>query len=207
VAALLLLGLGFLPYYSLQAAVEPRRWEDARTSIETLVNLAKPTDAIYVDAGALPAWVFYTTDWHHPDLGRLETAARLGTSGGLSFENAPPRGHLVGPEGDALAFQGPWGVEVYGLFTGMQWRWGLGLARRTPDPGWAENEVKRLQATDRAVVWMLFIHDFGSPQSLITALESGGFRRTMLQESPGVRLARYERLTSSTANSTPRMSP
>src|SRR5713101_5804893 len=60
--------------------VRDPRLEAVRPMAEAFVRLHRPSESIYVSAGALPAWVFYTTDWSRPDRERLARFAALGRS-------------------------------------------------------------------------------------------------------------------------------
>lgn len=195
-ALVLLCSLGFLPYFAVLGALDPAGWEHGRPLISELARRARAGDAIYVDAGSLPAWVFYTTDWKTPDQRRLGFAARIGSSGGPSFENAAPRRRAIVAEGDSLTYEGPFGPEIYGLFTGMQWRWGVGLVQSAPDSGWATNEVRRMARGPGTAWWVLFLHDFGSSAALRQALEDSGARATFTRNDGLVQLFRYERQVS-----------
>ena len=115
-------------------------------------------EPIYVHAGALPAWAFYTTDWTSPDTARLAFLSRVGTSGGAAFENAPSRGHAVVGEGSELVRTYRGRKEIFGVPVGLQWHAFIGTTKPQPDPGWAEHEVARIRAEAHDAIWVLLAH-------------------------------------------------
>ena len=46
---------------------DPYREEHLRPAVEFWRKATRPGEAVYVTAGALPGWAFYTTDWQAPD--------------------------------------------------------------------------------------------------------------------------------------------
>ena len=91
------------------------RMEAVRPMADAFLRLHRPSESIYISAGALPAWVFYTTDWSRPDRERLARFAALGRSDGIAFENAGSRGPRAPGEGGDLRFvAGSW-TEVVGV--------------------------------------------------------------------------------------------
>lgn len=123
------------------------------------VIAALPGDAtVYVAASALPQWTFYTTDWRQPDQHRLRQVFELARYGGPAHENAPPRVRGVACEGDQLLMQYRERVELIGLPTGIEFRQYIGYSRDLPDPGWAENEARRIRSTGDSSVWVLVAH-------------------------------------------------
>ena len=121
--------------------------EDVRSLVHDLTS-HRQEEPVYVFAGSIPPWLFYSTDWSEPDRERLKVVARLAGSGGPAFENAPSRG-LVGPgQGVGLAHRSAAGLELYGLPTGIEWTPSLGPLKRTADPGWAETEADRVTALE-----------------------------------------------------------
>ncbi len=192
-STVLLSALASSPYFTALAAIDPHGRENSRPHIAALTRSLRSDESVYIDAGSLPAWIFYSTDWGNPDRARLAFAARVGSSGGPAFENAAPRRRHVANEGDELIYDGPYGPEVYGLFTGLQWRWGRGLAQQTPDSGWTANESRRMMLRSDKQWWALFVRDFGSSALLRSAFESAGAKETMQRRSGLVQLVRYNR--------------
>jgi Dolichyl-phosphate-mannose-protein mannosyltransferase len=115
-------------------------------------------EPIYVNAGVLPAWAFYTTDWASPDTARLAFLSRIGSFGGGAFENAPSRGHAVAGEGTGLVRTYNGRKEIYGVPTGLGWQALVGPAKPRPDPGWPEHEIARLRSGADSAVWVLLAH-------------------------------------------------
>ncbi len=113
---------------------------------------------IYVHAGALPAWAFYTTDWTSPDTARLAFLSRIGSAGGAAFENAPSRGHAVTGEGSGLVRGYKGRKEIFGVPVGLQWHAFIGTTKPLPDPGWSEHEVARIRSEADPVIWVLLAH-------------------------------------------------
>jgi antitoxin (DNA-binding transcriptional repressor) of toxin-antitoxin stability system len=48
-------------------------------------------EPVYVFSRDVPIWVFYTTDWRHPDTARVAELIALASSTGPNSGNAPPR--------------------------------------------------------------------------------------------------------------------
>ena len=92
-------------------------------------------------AKAIPAWVFYTTNWDRPREDRLAFYAAAATHG-LAFENRPSRGHAVADEGSDLVFDNLGRREILGVATGREWRW-PSYTQPGPDEHWAANVEKR----------------------------------------------------------------
>jgi hypothetical protein len=149
--------------------------EDSRPLIE-LIESQRDGEATYVNAFGLPAWVFYTTDWYAPDTAQLRWIARIASSGGPAFANAPARVAAVGHSGDELMYEEARGINVVGLPAGMEFRNALhGYLRPSPDPGWAENEIRRLRAVSRPYAY-IFLSHYARVQSaeLLAAVERAG---------------------------------
>lgn len=153
-------------------------------------------EPIYVSAKALPAWVFYSTNWEAPKLDRLRFYAEAGTHG-LAFENRPSRGKAVVDEGNHLVYDFRGRREILGVASGREWRWPEYVGSG-PDPGWAENEAKRiheeaLEDPDNPCAWVLFTRlSERSNRPLTWTLRDvhGGVREFWLQAAGGV-LYRY----------------
>jgi hypothetical protein len=152
----------------------PRSFEDVRSATVEYERRARFTGAIYVFASALPAWTFYTTNWNSPDYARLRRMARLASSGGPAFENAPPREHPIkAEESDSLRYPIGSATEILGRFSGAQWRSGVGHVQRHPDPSWTDEEARRIAAAaaEFGSVWMLASHTYGFERDLFHTLQ------------------------------------
>jgi hypothetical protein len=99
-------------------------------------------DPVYVSPRALPTWLYYSTDWSAPDIGRLVVAARAGSPGGPSampWWRSPGNSDSVPP----APHQGAHYQELWGAAS---------IRMRTPDddqhpiPGWAASEAERIAA-------------------------------------------------------------
>jgi len=167
---------------------DPR--EDVRPLVALLQKRRHPGEGVYIFAGALPAWAFYTTDWRSPDRDRLDFLRIIGSSGGPAFENAPTA--FRGPLGDsgALAYRGPGGTEIYGYSSGLEatvYR----LTKSRPDSGWSEREARRIRAAATPGVWLLFSHFHGPEGELLREIEAVGGRSTFEDRRNSAALIRY----------------
>jgi hypothetical protein len=150
-------------------AAAPHRWDGHRRGIREFVRLAAPGAPVYVSAGSLPAWIFYTMDWDRPDTALVAMVARVASWGGPAFENAAPRDTVTVEDGDGLVYRGGGRTIVIGLSTGMQIKAGQELARDRPDPGWGEVEAARMRAAADPHIWAILSH--------LYRVENGFYRR------------------------------
>jgi hypothetical protein len=189
VVTLWLLTLGGL------ALLRPYRGKSVRHVVADLARqqLGEP---VYVYAGAVPAWAFYTTDWASPDTARLRFVASVAGPGGPAFHNAAGRGRPVAPdEGDGLWVCTGGRLELLGLRTGMQAREGSGFSQRGADTGWAEREAERIAAM-APDVWLVFANIYPTTlPDLQEALRQRGGEPTVTQEERGAALYRYRVVT------------
>ncbi len=120
-----------------------------------------PGEAVYLAPGSIPAWTRYTTPWARPDSARLARVARLASSTGPAFENAPPGSFnpAADPSGLTLDHEG-W-VEIFGRSAGIQERPGLPSRVTAPDSGWAEGEVARIAGSGKPAVWLVLSYLYG----------------------------------------------
>jgi hypothetical protein len=154
-------------------ALHPLAFEHLRPAVAELARRSHWREPIYVNAAALPAWTFYTTNWTSPDRPRLARMARLGSLGGPAFENGPPRKRAVRPnEGQGLAFPIRDAAEIIGLYVGAQWRSGVGAVQDAADSGWVTAEAARVRAAadSAGAVWVLFIRPLGLHRHLYAAM-------------------------------------
>ena len=110
-------------------------------------------EPIYIGAGAIPAWCYYSTDWSRPDTARIQFFDRMAAPGGPAFENAPKRGGPVGPaEGPDLAYRAPPGRRSSGCRAGSNPRRSRGRSDRpcrtaagprTRPPGSGHGRIRR----------------------------------------------------------------
>ncbi len=162
-------------------------FENVRDAVQEYAYRHAPGESIYVFAAALPAWTFYTTDWRQPDRPRLARMARLGSLGGAAFENAPPRTHAIGMEGDSLSYPLGDAREIIGLYHGAQGRSGAPLAQYAPDTNWTTNEARRIRNAAIPSVWLLTIRTLGLERYLYAAT---GLCLDRLYERDGFALVR-----------------
>jgi hypothetical protein len=138
---------------------------------------------VYVFAGAIPTWTFYTTDWARPDLERLRSIARAAEPSVAHF----PRG------GQDLVVVSRGRRELMGRASGIQIRYWTGPSALQPDSGWADHEEKRIRTESRPDVWLVFEAYFSDRvvSDLLDALERDGGQRVEAYEPWQVRLYRY----------------
>ncbi len=122
----------------------PQDREESRGLVQAL-DRGGP-DPVYLFASGVPAWLFYTTDWHAPDTARLHWYARVAGSAGPAFANAPSRAPRSIHDGDGLTYTYHGRREIVGVGDGMEYRGGLRFLQPWPDPGWASAEAARLRA-------------------------------------------------------------
>ncbi len=161
-------------------ADDPYREGHLRPAVEFIEREATPSEPVYVAAGALPSWTFYTTDWSRPDTARLARMAREGSSGGRAFENGPPRGRRVLEDNEDLVFPLRGRVELLGVADGAPFRAGDPL-KQPSDPGWATSEARRIRRVAQPTAWLAATESYGLSDQLDGALRSlGGVRRDSL---------------------------
>lgn len=114
-------------------------------------------EPLYVFAGAVPAWLFYSTRWDDPsDRAFAASVVAAERWDGNAFQNAASRGHAVADtEGVGLVREQNGSPVVIGLKTGIAWREGQWLSQLEPDSGWAEREAARIAAVTDSTAWLL----------------------------------------------------
>jgi len=172
-------------------ATRPNGLENVRAAVSEFERLARPGEPIYVFAATLPAWTFYTTDWTAPDTVRLARMARLGSSGGPAFENAPPRRRAIRDEGDSLVYQYGGRPEIIGLFHGAQWRSATGPVQHHADTNWTTNEARRIRAAALPEAWVLVSHSHALERFLVPAVEALGGHVVESYKADGARLWKF----------------
>jgi len=165
-------------------------------------------EPVYVYAGAVPAWAFYTTDWARPDTARLRFLAGVAGAGGSAFHNAPSRGRPVAPdEGDGLWVCTGGRLELLGLPTGMQARERTGFSQRGADTGWADREAERIAGV-APDVWLVFANIYPTTlPDLQGALRRRGGELVAAREERGAKLYRYRFAEASWRNTYSRIPP
>lgn len=156
--------LAWPAYGALRGLVYPYRPEDSRPVIKAVVGVVEPGQAIYISSHSLPAWLFYTTDWHAPDVSRIR---RLES----------PWAH-VGP----AAYRG-W-VELAGEWSGSS---AGGTTTAGPVPGWADAEAARIRHA-ASCTWLVYTsYREAELVALRAALDRLGAapKQMFTRESPG----------------------
>jgi hypothetical protein len=158
-------GLFILPV--VHDLTHPAQFPPLERSRELISSLLprRAMDPVYVIPAGVPTWVFYTTDWRHPDVARLAWYARIEPQ-----RNAPSRGHPVMENEPTLEWHGPNGTELVGRFTGMRFIMGAGWLSYAPDPNWGNAEARRLAALGSPVVWVYGSH---LPRTLVNIFREG----------------------------------
>jgi len=151
-----------------------------------------PGEPVYIFARSLPAWIYYSTDWSHPDTVRLRFLVAAAGSNGGAFENASSRGTVRPEEARALDSSTAARGELLGLPSGMEWREVQEHVGAEPDSGWVELERRRIEAAAAPGVWVLASAFYPPESELFAALERDASRRTFAHIRPGSALVRYE---------------
>jgi len=169
----------------------PPEQESIRGPIETFLAEHRPGATVYVYGRTVPAWLYYTTDWEHPELARVDSLAHLVSSTGGAFRHAPARGRRVVGEGDAFVFAYRDWQEMIGVPAGTGPN-SAGVNQPVPDSGWAENEARRMAATGSSEVWSLFTaYVPGVPSMVDSAVVQAGGRAVRFREQSGAAVAEY----------------
>lgn len=127
--------------------------EDGRETALTL-RPRQGTDPVYLMPGALPVWVYYTTDWHRPDVARIDHFAFVTRGSGPGAANdLVPEEHTDSVR-DALVYRSERYFELIAGRSGTAYAAPRGFLRREPFPGWVEREVDRIVAAARPHAWV-----------------------------------------------------
>jgi hypothetical protein len=174
----------------VRAAVTPSDPAPAEAAVQELEAGRQPGDAVYIFSRVVPVWVYYTTDWAAPDRERVEWLLEAGRRIGPNSGNRPTRGTAVTVEGVELQRKGTYGTELVGIATGIEHPTPAD-GRSTPDPGWAENEARRIIRACESGVWLFFSHGSDAAETaLLPALEAAGLERRVETRRRAVRLYR-----------------
>jgi hypothetical protein len=140
---------------------------EVRPMIAAYATGRESGDPVYIYARAVPIWGFYTTDWSHPDLLRLDELKSLAIRIGPNSGNSPSRGGPVQREGFDLVVRAGDHEEMVGTPSGVEILYGRS-GRQEPDPGWADNEVEH--------IWVLLTHHSTQVEDQLQAaiLRGGG---------------------------------
>ena len=178
--------------YGLRLALRAPGQEPMAAVVRRFATKVAPGEAVYLAPGSIPAWTRYTTPWARPDSARLARVARLASSTGPSFENAPPGSFnpAADPSGLTLDHEG-W-VEIFGRSAGIQERPGLPKPVTAPDSGWSEAEVARIAGSGKPAVWLVLSYLYGFEFDLLDALDARQARRTFWERIGDIELVRYE---------------
>ncbi|MGH7751579.1 MAG: hypothetical protein ACREN5_02080, partial [Gemmatimonadales bacterium] len=170
----------------------PYRTDGVRQLAAELQRQGRPDLPVYLYAGVVPTWAFYTTDWANPDTARLGFLARIGSPGGPAFHNALGRGRPVVAEGANLTIRYRDHIELVGTPPGTQFRELTRRSQRWPDPGWADNEAARVRATGAPQFWVVSANSgVEQPMVLHRAFLTAGARPVFERTERNALLRRY----------------
>jgi hypothetical protein len=190
VAAVLLIVPLTLYGFARAFSLEPP--EHFRALVHELQERRLPGEPVYVFARSLPAWIYYSTDWGHPDTVRLSRLIDLASAAGAAFENAPSRGIVQDSDTTSVSLPSAGAPELIGLPSGMEWREVVGHVATKPDSGWVGVESRRIQAAATPGIWVLASSFYVPEAQLFSVLERTATRRTFAHLRGGSALVRYE---------------
>jgi hypothetical protein len=127
-------------------------FEASRDMIST-ISAQPEHDPVYVFPGGIPAWVYYSTDWHNPDTARLAWYARMNT-----YRVGKSRRGSVMENEPGFEWHGRHGLEIIGRSTGMWFTMERGWVTPAPDPNWGNAEARRLRSVGSRLSWVFGSH-------------------------------------------------
>lgn len=150
------------------------------------------SEPLYVFGKAMPAWIYYSTNWSSADPVRtarlLEMARRIGPNSG----NGPSRGRAVEREGGDLTVDDGARRLLVGIPSGYQAVFRNTWEDPPVDQGWGANEAQRLLGESSPCGWILFAHHKRSEiRALDEALRALGARLDYQRKEIGAELRRY----------------
>jgi hypothetical protein len=187
------LGLALLPGLDAVRQIrEPFQREAVGLLIPWVEQQHAPDAVIYVPGRTMAAWLFYSTDWAAPDTARVLRLSRLVSSAGAAFYLAPARGDSIRAEGDAYRFRYRDWLEVVGVSPGHGPN-ASGQKQPLPDPGWYNNEVRRMFAAGGRELWLVSATYYpGYLDPLAAPLEAAGAKVMARRLAPGANVTRYQ---------------
>jgi hypothetical protein len=149
-------------------------------------------EPLYVFGRAGPAWLYYTTRWDGDGRLLARQVIAMGRALGPNMGNRPSRGDSVRAEGDELRLEAYGRTVLLGVPSGIENVFRTTWAPLSVDPGWGENEARRIRNVGTRCFFVLFAH-YRPVQALALqhALESLGARRLHLAVRRGAELSRY----------------
>lgn len=151
----------------------PMLGEDAQHVLAFPAGSPSTAAPVYVAAAAMPAWIYYTTDWSHPDRERLSRLTRLADALGPNSGNIPSRGRPVVNEGEILRLTDGDRMLLIGVPSGQERSSTIRLPG--PDPGWADNEAGRIARAAAPCAWVFLSHQTDEEvRELLDALVRAG---------------------------------
>ena len=171
------------------AAFPGRLTATHRESIDLLRRRASADEPIYLSAGSIPAWLYYTIDWRRPDTVMLDRVAKQASYPGPAFENGVA-GERDGC-GDALVLRESGRTLLLGRATGMEFRSGTGIFPPDPTTGWLQDESARLRAVAGRRVWVLMGHFYGREKLFEQSIRAQGGKLRYASSGVGTAVAAY----------------
>jgi hypothetical protein len=171
---LLVLALLLSPVkYAAWLILHPQQ-DTIREEVRDAMAKTKPGDLIYLYAGAIPGWIFYSEDWSAPDWARVRALCGAMERIGPNPGNNASREHPVEHEGFDLNFPFRGRQVLFGISSGAQGN-STGYHGERPDPGWAGNEADRILAIPPWTVLVL-VSQLRAPvvEELFTSLQARG---------------------------------
>jgi hypothetical protein len=169
-------------------------YHSPREGVRFVLQQFREGDVLYLYSRAVPAWIFYSSDWKSHERERRQWLQQASAATGPNAGNIPSRRTAVVNEGAKLKrpYRGGW--EVVGVGEGI-FRSIRGPAAGGPDPGWEENEFRRVAALAprRVIVVGLSAGARGVPDLLeyfrsagarVAAEYTGAFTRAAVFEMP-----------------------
>lgn len=186
-------GLAVLPGLDAVRQIrEPFQREAVGLLIPWVEQEHAPGAVIYVPGRTMAAWLFYSTDWHAPDTARVLQLGRLVSSAGGAFYLAPTRRDSIRAEGDAYRFSYRDWIEVIGISPGHGPN-EAGQNQPLSDPGWADNEIRRMFAAGGRELWLVSATYYpGHLDPLVAPLEAAGATVMERRLMPGANVTRYQ---------------
>jgi len=170
----------------------PPERESVRQLVRWFLRDHRPGAVAYIPGRTVPAWLYYTTDWRQPDLSRIERLTAAVSSTGPLFYQRPSRGTSVLAEGDEFSFSYRDWQEVIGVPPGRGPD-STGQRRAGTDPGWAENEVRRLASAAAPQLWVIVTtFEISEPYPLGPALAAAGAHESGRLLTPGGIAMRFD---------------
>lgn len=149
------------------------RSDDVRTVLDRQLRAPKKLEPVYILSRGIPSWTFYTVFWSS-DPSRSAWLARMFRFGSPVFGDSPPRNGRPFESVPELVYSGAGLMEVLGLYSGVDNKL-PDRTSKTPDPGWAEHETRRIKELGTPCAWIYSFHSAEPEElALINSLTAAG---------------------------------